>query len=106
MNVLKTLSVIAVLGWIAGPLVLGADAKAERTDEYANTIVKSDRIASAFEVIASCSTSAWPKAPAGCLSNDGSAFNPATRTVTVERRDEANQTSVLMRVPVVQTASR
>lgn len=63
--------------------------------------VKSDRIADAFALVSTCSTAAWPKVPAECVEHpDGVAgYRVPVRTVTVEKRDEANRTSVLIRMP-------
>lgn len=68
---------------------------------------KSDRIAEAFALVSACSTAAWPKVPAECVEPpEGVAgYRVPTRTVTVEERDEANRTSILIRVPAA-TASR
>ncbi|MEJ1159381.1 hypothetical protein [Prosthecomicrobium sp. N25] len=88
MSLLKTLPTIAALAWIAGPIVLGASAETPVAAETP-AIVKSDRIADAF-----------------ALFDSGKAGPETVRTITVETRDEANQTSTLTRIPVVETASR
>jgi hypothetical protein len=88
MSLLKILPTIAALAWIAGPIVLGASAETRTADETA-AIVKSDRIVDAFAHFQGTKVA-----------------GPAIRTVTIETRDEAAQTSILTRIPVVETASR
>lgn len=111
MSLLKTISTITVAVAVTGSIAFTA-ARADKAEGTAPkgdrvaAIEKSDRIAAAFDLVASCSTAAWPKIPAGCVTAAGDGYRVPARSVTVESRDEANRTSVLMRIPAVETASR
>lgn len=67
---------------------------------------KSDRFAIASEQL--CGNQTWPNVSAACLSWEAGTRAPKSfvRMITIERRDEAHQTSILTRVPVIQTAGR
>ncbi len=65
------------------------------------TVAKGDRLAAA----ADCATQEWPNIASACLASaDGSAVR-ASRAVTIEYRVGDN-TSVLVRAPVTQVATR
>ena len=85
MSLIKTLPALLALAWIATPFVLEAAAEAPRPAAAKSAVeTKVDRIADAFAIFAEV---------------------PAPRTVTIETRDEANRTSTLTRMPLVETAS-
>ncbi|MCW2309239.1 hypothetical protein [Rhodobium gokarnense] len=96
------LSVLALVFAIAGGLTAGAvGAQAELAAK------KTDRIATATAGF--CENQTWPNVSSACLSwvsGKGKSTNGFVRTVTLEQRDEGARTSILTRVPVMQTASR
>jgi len=94
--VLVALLVLAMVFAIAGAV----------TSQSAPISAKTDRFALATDQL--CEAQTWPHVSAACLSWEAgtSARKGFVRTITVEQRDVANQTSVLMRVPVSLTAQR
>lgn len=85
MSLIKTLPALLALAWIASPFVLEAAAEGPKPAAAKSAVeTKVDRIADAFAIFAEA---------------------PAPRTVTIETRDEANRTSTLTRMPLVETAS-
>lgn len=110
MSMPKTIMFAAAVAVVAMPLVMSA-AKAERsgdaeTPASTQTIVKSDRFDEAFRLVSQCNRETWPNISAPCVARDADAARLPTRYITVERRDEANQTSTLVRIPVMETATR
>jgi hypothetical protein len=109
MNVFRTIPTILAVAWIAVPVIVGAAAEgfsAEPAAARSVTATKADRISDAFAMLAPCATSTWPHVPADCVGAPSDGYRVPSRSVTIERRDEANRTSVLIRMPVVETASR
>ena len=74
----------------AGPVTL-ADASAATVQKVANDAGPSSG--------PDCRAQAWPYVSRDCMSADGNAARKAVRTITIERRDAPN-TSTLVRLPV------
>lgn len=93
MSPMKTFSLIAAAAALAGSIAFTAaraDGNVVSKTDRVTAIEKSDRIAAAFDLIDACKAGTCP----------------AARSVTIEHRDEATRTSVLVRMPAVQTANR
>ncbi len=56
-------------------------------------------VASDASASSDCGAQAWPYVAGNCIASDGAQARRAVRTITIERRDAPN-TSTLIRVPV------
>ncbi|MBT9288361.1 hypothetical protein [Prosthecodimorpha staleyi] len=101
MSLQKMIATIAAAAGLTGSILFGA-AHAERIE----TAGKADRIAiaatnariaAAFDLISAC-TGAGHEAAPDCASDADNGILPV-RTITIEKRDEAARTSVLVRMP-------
>ncbi len=94
--VVAALVVLALVFAIAGAVNSNSATLGEKTDRFA---IASQEL---------CEHQTWPDVSAACLSweTGASARKSFVRMITIERRDEAHQLSILTRVPVTQTANR
>ena len=101
-RITKPTALFLSLGFLAGAFIIaGLTASTSAMAEK-----KLDRVTSATDAL--CTQSTWPSVSQACLEWTGGTVTKqrSVRIVTIEKRDEANRTSVLVKMPVQVVAAR
>ncbi len=91
----------------AAAIVTGIVALSSTAQSNVAMIAKGDRLEIASHNIAAspCADQAWPNYDRSCMAwINAKANKEAPRLVTIEKRDVANRTSTLTRLPITQVA--